>query len=218
MKLFNNIYKNATEAFEETYKDIIEYWVERKGTKTLFNLWFYISNSLERVINTPRRGFSVKYALREREWYLSWDPSGKEISKYAPIWKWYMDENWNVNSNYGYQWKRNNQIGYIIDELKKDNYSRRAVISIYDGKEHDKYKLDTPCTCYIQFQIINNELCMSVYMRSNDLVFWFCNDQYQFSMLQEKIAIELWIPVGWYYHHATNFHIYEKHYKMNDNQ
>jgi len=217
MELCNNIYNNATEAFESTYKNIMKYWTLRNWTMTLFNLWFYIMNSIKRVITTPWRWFSVKYALREWERYLSGNPSWKEISKYAPIWKPYMDENWNLNSNYGYQRQRNNQLWYVIEELKRDWNSRRAVISIYDGKEHDKYKLDTPCTCYIQFQIINNEVCMSVYMRSNDLVYWFCNDQYQFSMLQEKISIELWIPMWWYYHHATNFHIYEKHFNMSDN-
>ena len=36
----------------------------------------------------------------------------------------------------------------------------------------------------------------------------FCNDQYQFSMLQDMVARELNIPVGWYYHHAHNLHLY----------
>jgi thymidylate synthase len=40
----------------------------------------------------------------------------------------------------------------------------------------------------VQFTIINNELCMSVYMRSNDIWYGFCNDQYQFSSLQKMIA------------------------------
>ena len=49
---------------------------------------------------------------------------------------------------------------------------------------------------------------MSVYMRSNDIWYGFCNDQYQFSSLQKMIAERLSIDVGWYYHHAHNMHLY----------
>ena len=49
---------------------------------------------------------------------------------------------------------------------------------------------------------------MCVTMRSNDLWYGFCNDQYQFSMLQEMIAKEINIDMGTYYHFAHNLHIY----------
>ena len=53
-----------------------------------------------------------------------------------------------------------------------------------------------------------NKLNMSVVMRSNDLWFGFCNDQYQFSMLQEMISKRLNIETGVYYHFAHNMHLY----------
>ena len=120
-----------------------------------------------------------------------------------------------VNSNYGWQWSREAQLDKVIDILRKDKTTRQATISIYDGKEIDDYKHDTPCTYAVQFTIIDNKLCMSVYMRSNDLWYGFCNDQYQFSMLQQKVAQELNIPIGWYYHHAHNLHLYND--KLNNN-
>ena len=49
---------------------------------------------------------------------------------------------------------------------------------------------------------------MSVVMRSNDLWYGFCNDQYQFSMLQKMIAERLNIKIGTYYHFAHNLHLY----------
>jgi thymidylate synthase len=54
---------------------------------------------------------------------------------------------------------------------------------------------------------------MTVLMRSNDLWFGFCNDQYCFSKLQELIANKLNINVGWYYHFANNLHLYENQLK-----
>jgi thymidylate synthase len=60
----------------------------------------------------------------------------------------------------------------------------------------------------VQFSVIAEKLCMSVYMRSNDLWYGFCNDQYQFSNLQQMIAEALDREIGWYYHHAHNLHLY----------
>ena len=209
-------FKNATKAFEYLYDEIMENWVERNWTKTLFNIWFYIEDTKDRVIKTLWRKFSESYAELEWEWYLSWNRKVDEIWKVAKIWLGMANENWDVNSNYWYQWMRWNQLQAAIDTLKSDDLSRQAVISIYDWKEHEDYDYDTPCTLALHFQIIDNKLCMSVMMRSNDLVFGFGNDQYTFSKLQDIVAEELWIETWWYYHFATNLHIYERHWNMKD--
>ena len=118
----------------------------------------------------------------------------------------FIDEDGNVNSNYGWQWKRNNQLYKVLAMLETNPKTRQATISIYDGKEIDNYSKDTPCTYAVQFTILDNKLCMSVLMRSNDLWYGFCNDQYQFSSLQKMIARRLNLEIGWYYHHAHNMH------------
>jgi thymidylate synthase len=45
-------------------------------------------------------------------------------------------------------------------------------------------------------------------MRSNDLWYGFCNDQYCFSRLQLLVADELGLLVGKYFHFAHNLHLY----------
>ena len=55
-------------------------------------------------------------------------------------------------------------------------------------KSIDTYAKDTPCTYAVQFTVLNNKLNMSVVMRSNDLWYGFCNDQYCFSKLQQLVA------------------------------
>ena len=117
------------------------------------------------------------------------------------------DEDGNVNSNYGWQWNRNNQLEKVIDILSNEN-TRQAAISIYDGKEIHAYETDTPCTYAVQFTILNDKLNMAVVMRSNDLWFGFCNDQYCFASLQMLVAYELGIECGEYYHYAHNLHLY----------
>ena len=118
------------------------------------------------------------------------------------------DEDGDVNSNYGWQWERSDQLDYVIDMLKHTPNTRRAAISIYDAKEMYTYYKDTPCTYAVQFTILNDKLNMCVTMRSNDLWYGFCNDQYCFSKLQLLVADKLSIEVGAYYHFAHNLHLY----------
>ena len=159
----------------------------------------------------PRK-WNVEYARAEWQWYISGDRNitklGKIYGKIPPIWIKMADDDGNVNSNYGYQWQRKRQLNQMILKLKLDKDTRQACISIYDGKEHHKYGNDTPCTYAVQFTIVRGNLDMCVTMRSNDLWYGFCNDQYQFSMLQQLVASRLDIPVGVYYHFAHNMHLY----------
>lgn len=202
------IFNNAQEAFESYYDIINNVGQDFSNTKALFNIGFEILNPLDNYINTDYRKWNSTYAEREWDWYLSGNPSAVEISKFAPIWKNMMDDKGNVRSNYGWQWKRNKQLDKVVNQLKLNKETRQAVISIYDGKEIDTYKNDTPCTYAVQFTILNNKLNMTVLMRSNDLWYGFCNDQFCFSRLQEMISIELNIEIGTYYHFAHNLHIY----------
>lgn len=209
-----NQFNTATQAFEYLYDLIMQEGKSNESTKYLTNVGFEILHPMENNISTEWRNFNLEYANYEWQWYLSGDPNADEISKRAKIWKNCQDEFGNVNSNYGYQWKRNNQIDYVIGELRRDKNSRRAVLSIYDAKEWQLYKKDTPCTLAIYYSIEEGKLNASVMMRSNDLVFGFCNDQFCFSNLQKLIADELNIPVGTYYHFVNNLHIYSRHFNM----
>ena len=205
-------YYNANHAFNSLRADIIDKGIPFANTKALFNIGFYLQNPLDNKITNKERNWKEEYAEAEWQWYLSGDRNIKKLGdiygKIPPIWERMADHNGNVNSNYGWQWLRNDQYEYIIDKLKFENDTRHAAISIYDCKENLDYENDTPCTYAVQFTIINDRLCMSVYMRSNDLWYGFCNDQYCFSMLQKKVAEDINKEIGWYYHHAHNMHLY----------
>lgn len=206
-------FKNASEAFDYLYIKIKNTGIEFDNTKALFNVGFYLNRPQETYIKSGFRKWSKEYAQAEWQWYLSGDRKvetlGEIYGKVPDIWSMMADENGEVNSNYGWQWQREGQLDKVIEKLKSNPNTRHAAISIYDGKEINKYSKDTPCTYAVQFTIIDEKLNMSVYMRSNDLWFGFCNDQYQFSMLQQRVATELGIEVGWYYHHAHNMHLYK---------
>jgi thymidylate synthase len=214
--MIKNNFKNADEAFKYFYREIIKSGVAFGDTKALFNVGFTIENPIDNHIHdkgsiVPRK-WNVEYARAEWQWYLSGDRNitklGKIYGKIPPIWIKMADDDGNVNSNYGWQWQRKRQLNQMILKLKLDKDTRQAAISIYDGKEHDKYSTDTPCTYAVQFTILNGKLNMCVVMRSNDLWYGFCNDQYCFSELQKYVAERVDMPVGTYYHFAHNLHLY----------
>ena len=208
----NKVFRNANEAYEYIHDRILQDGVAFGDTKALFNVGFYITDPKDRKIINRERKWSEEYAEAEWQWYLSGDRNiaklGELYGKVPAIWKRMADVDGNVNSNYGWQWQRNQQLDNIIKLLKTLPETRQAAISIYDAKEYDKYAYDTPCTYAVQFTIVNNRLDMCVTMRSNDLWYGFCNDQYQFSKLQEMVSERLDIETGVYYHFAHNMHLY----------
>ena len=208
-------FKRANDAYEYYHDKIIREGVNFGDTKALFNVGFYIENPLDHEIENKERKWNPVYAEAEWQWYLSGDRNtaklGELYGKVPEIWKRMADGEGDVNSNYGWQWKRNDQIGYVIDLLRHSPDTRQAAISIYDCKEHDTFTFDTPCTYAVQFTILDNKLNMSVVMRSNDLWYGFCNDQYQFSKLQHYVWNRLGnkdIEIGTYFHYAHNLHLY----------
>jgi thymidylate synthase len=208
----NKVFRNANEAYEYLHDQIIQNGVDFGDTKALFNVGFYITDPKDRKIINKEREWNEEYAEAEWEWYLTGDPHIKTLGdiygKVPEIWKRMADGEGKVNSNYGYQWDRNGQIDYVCALLKNNLDTRQAAISIYDGKECGIYTHDTPCTYAIQFTIVNGRLDMCVTMRSNDLWYGYCNDQYQFSKLQEMVSKRLEIDTGVYYHFAHNMHLY----------
>ena len=206
------IFNNADSAFDYYKSQILNNGINFDNTKALFNVGFTIENPMDNHISCEQRNWKQDYAEAEWQWYLTGDPHvqrlGKIYGKIPEIWKRMANEWGSVNSNYGWQWERNGQLDKVIKLLNDNPKTRQAAISIYDAKEIKSYKYDTPCTYAVQFTILDNKLNMCVTMRSNDLWYGFCNDQYCFSKLQKLVADEVGWPVGTYFHFAHNMHLY----------
>ena len=217
-KLIQDFY-NANEAFNYFWDKIPNDGVDFDNTKAMFNVGFTLHNPMDNHITSKIRNWNHFYAECEWQWYLTGDPSidmlGTLYGKIPPIWEKMADCNREVRSNYGFQWKRKGQLNCAIEKLRDKKETRHALISIFDGKEHSsRYMFDVPCTCAIHFQIVNNKLNMSVMMRSNDLWYGFPIDQYCFSKLQHMVSERIEVPIGTYYHFATNLHIYNDKLKQ----
>ena len=148
--IMKNKFRNANSAYEYLHDRIIQEGIDFADTKALFNVGFYITDPMDNKIINKERNWKLDYAKAEWQWYLTGDPKistlGEIYGKVPEIWKRMANSQGKVNSNYGYQWERNKQLSYVVSMLKANPDTRQAAISIYDGKEIDSYKHDTPCT------------------------------------------------------------------------
>lgn len=117
------------------------------------------------------------------------------------------------NWAYTYHQRYADQYQFIIDELRRNPSSRRAVMMIWD-KTKDDYSDEPPCFNHAQFFIRDNKLHMKVLFRSNDACKATFMNAFALIMLQKRIANELGVKVGTYTHRANSFHCYKKDWDM----
>lgn len=116
------------------------------------------------------------------------------------------------NWTYTYHDRFKNQLPFIISELKKDESSRRAVMSIRN--DTDIGSSDPACWQHCQYFIRDNKLHCKVLFRSNDACKATFMNMFALVMLQKKVADELGIEVGSYTHRANSFHCYSQDFDM----
>lgn len=214
--------KTGNEAWIETLRYIEEHgeYFSPRGLKIkeVRNFSICITEPKKRLIYNPIRKMSLPYAFGELIWYLTGDNSLKTMEYYSKRMKNFSDDGWTLNSAYGYRiFGKHEQIGFnqfeeVISKLKNDKDTRQAIVHLHTPS--NKVTKDEVCTLTLQFMIRNDKLEMFVNMRSNDIVWGFTYDMFNFTMIQELIANELGIEMGAYYHNAASMHIYEKDFYL----
>lgn len=118
------------------------------------------------------------------------------------------------NWKYTYHRRYSEQYQFVIDELKRNPYSRRAVMDI---RSCDDIGSDDPaCWQHAQYLIRNGALHCKVLFRSNDAVKAAFMNAFALIMLQKRIADELEVEMGTYTHRANSFHVYARDYDLLD--
>lgn len=211
--------KTATEAWETWYRLLMHQYnrgirqPSRAGCVVgeVINAITTIEDPTRGIVESEIRKMPMRYAVGELLWYLSGSNRLCDIKQYSKFWENISDDGETLNSAYGHrilskfgfdQWE------YCKGLLKADRYSRQAVIHIKDA--NNTPTKDTPCTVMLQFQIREDALYMTTYMRSNDIWLGFPFDVFAFTALQVKMAMELDLELGYYTHIAGSLHLYEK--------
>lgn len=119
------------------------------------------------------------------------------------------------NWAYTYHQRMEKQFPFIIEELKRNPSSRRAVILVRDW-EKDAPSDDPACLQHIQYFIRDGKLHGKVLFRSNDACKAAYMNAFALIMLQKRFADELGVEMGTYSHRSNSFHCYEKDFEMLD--
>jgi len=182
-----------------------------------------------RFCNFEARKLKLDYIKHEFLWYLRGNRKDLSIMKHAKMWESLTDYDGGINSNYGqYIFSKNpvvipspirTSFDFVVKQLTEDEDSRRASIPIL-GLQHLRIDVkDLPCTYSLNFRIRDNQLNMSVHMRSQDAVFGMGNDAPTFSFIHEMVWAALLpkypdLQLGKYHHIADSFHVYERHFDV----
>lgn len=167
------------------------------------------------------------WSRREIAWYESMSLNVNDIPPPIPtIWTQVADGDGFINSNYGWCiFSEENGLQYrnALNELKKNPYSRRAVM-IYNRPsmwtDYDRNgRSDFMCTAQVEYFIRNERLHAVVKMRSNDLIFGYKGDRYWQRHVLDMLARDLGGDVrsGTIYWQAGSAHVYERHFYLVDN-
>jgi thymidylate synthase len=221
-------YKNFTSAYIDLarmIRDNFDFEVSPRGMKVKEKLGvqFRITNPRNRLPYVKGRNFSLSYFVAESIWYMSGSNSTEWISKYAPFWRNISDDGVTANSAYGARIFKTNpriagsqliQWNYVLEELRRDPDSRRAVIHIRTPDDSISAKKDMPCTLSLQFFIRENKLHLHVSMRSSDVILGLAYDVPAFTLMQEVMANDLGVELGEYVHTSNSLHCYDRDYEM----
>ena len=201
---------------------------------------FEYSHPLERVLFNEARDANPFFHIFEAMYFLSGRNDLQPLEYYISDYGRFSDDGNTLNGSYGYRW-RNARVGgnyfavdyvdqlkVIIDHLKSNPTSRRAVLHISNVKD-DLLKMDTTkdqaCNLVVLFEIEKRlsehedagqlrpshdpYLNMTVYNRSNDMILGALGANYvHFTILMEYMAACIGVEVGTYCQVSNNMHCY----------
>jgi len=167
----------------------------------------------ERVLFNERRDANPFFHLMESLWMLAGRDDVDWIQNYNSTFDQFSDDGISFNAAYGYRWRhqfKRDQLSELVAMLKQDPNTRRAVVSMWDPyADFNADGKDFPCNLNIAFRIRNDKLTMTVFNRSNDIIWGaYGANAVHMSILQEYIAGALNLCVGEYTQVSNDYHAY----------
>lgn len=172
---------------------------------------------MRRVLFSSSRNANPFFHYMESLWMLSGRNDLPWVAYFNKRMLEYSDDGGATQpSAYGHRWLKHfgyDQILMVVNELKLNPNSRRAVLAMWDG--HGDLGLaaagsaDVPCNTHAYFRIVDGALDMTVCCRSNDL-WWGAHgaNAVHFSILLEYVAAQLDVRVGKMYQLSNDYHMY----------
>lgn len=193
-------------------KDGMRVSPRNSGTREVLGVSLHLIEPRARLLCAPpARILNPAYAAAETVWILS-GSDAPWIFDYNSRLRQYADDGV-LRGAYGPRLRnwagKVDQLHRVVDVLKADRDSRRAVIQLYDPSRDAHGHKDVPCTLGFRFHLRDGRLHMSTTMRSQDVWTGMPYDVFTFTVLHELVAGWLGVEPGVYHHHVDSLHIYE---------
>ncbi|KPJ91082.1 MAG: hypothetical protein AMS18_09385 [Gemmatimonas sp. SG8_17] len=212
--------RNVHEALPEALRYLLLYGVEEdsrngKVLRAPQPVTTLYERPRERVIFWPQRDANPFFHFYESLWMLAGRRDVASLTRFVKRMQTFSDDGETFYGAYGNRWRKafgNDQLMWIIKHLRDDPTCRRQVLQMWHSSLDlvDQVGLkDIPCNLVAHFQINMGALDMTVFNRSNDIV-WGCYgaNAVHFSILQEFIAAFVGVEVGMYWQVSDNWHAY----------
>jgi hypothetical protein len=184
--------------------------VSRNGRVVSYPLPLTVTtaNPVKRVLLCPRRRANPFLFLLDGLSILSRVNLLKPFTDITPRFREYSDDGVTLRGHYGKRLA--DQIPEAIQMLREQPGSRRVTMAIWNSNDDlGAESRDIPCNVHINLRIVNGGLDLTVFNRSNDLLWGMLGANIvQFSFLQEYIAACVGVRVGFLHQISTNAHIY----------
>lgn len=178
---------------------------------------FKLRNPRARKITLRAREWSEALAVGELCWHMAGSDAVDFISYYGRRWTDFSDDGQTIRGScygkkiFGSDETGGNQWERAKSTLMSDRSSRRALILLHDAPRAGLSDAkDVACITAIQYLLRGDSLHCVTTMRSNDLIWGTCYDVFVTTMLQERLACELGVELGWYQHFCGSIHVYEE--------
>jgi thymidylate synthase len=172
-------------------------------------LWFIEGSGDE------RRLAEILHGTRDASKKTIWTANAE-----ADYWKPKAKYEGDLGRVYGVQWRDwrgIDQFANLLDNLKKDPYSRRHILSAWNVDEIDNMALP-PCHTFSQFFVSKGKLSCQLYQRSADMFLGVPFNIASYSLLTHIMAKELDLGVGDFVHTFGDLHIYKDHLAVVEEQ
>ncbi len=161
----------------------------------------------------------LRSIIHELLWFLKGDTNIKYLQdNKVSIWNEWADENGNLGPVYGYQWRswpaadgrHIDQISNVIEQIKKNPYSRRHLVVAFNPADVDKMALP-PCHAFFQFHVANGRLSCQLYQRSADVFLGVPFNIASYALLTMMVAQVTDLAPGDFVHTFGDAHLYMNH-------
>jgi hypothetical protein len=170
------------------------------------------TNPLERQIFCPIRDENPFFNYLEGLWMLAGRRDVEFLKKIVGNMATFSDDGEVFNAAYGYRMRTHfgfDQLKEVVRQLSANHDTRQAVVQLWCPMDLDKVTKDKACNTQIVFKIRKGKLNMTVFNRSNDLIWGALGaNKSHFSMIMEYVAAAVGVEVGSYYQVSNCMHVY----------